>query len=79
MVNRDMARQISIRAAMVGQSLDSTLLGALDALRSAGVPFESAARIIEKEKPIEAVIVLARDEDRRLAVQVLAAADIKAE
>jgi hypothetical protein len=74
-----MPRRISIRVAMVGQTLESTLLGALDALRSAGMLFESAAQIIEGEQPIEAVIVLARDEDRLQAVQVLAAVGIKAE
>jgi hypothetical protein len=64
---------------MVGQTLESTLLDALDALRSAGVSFEGAARIVENDQPIEALIVLAHDEDQRLAVQALAAAGIKAE
>jgi len=58
-----MARRIRIRIAIVGRTLESTLLGVLDDLRSAGVLFASAVRLVEKDQLIEAVIVLARDED----------------
>ena len=64
---------------MVAQTLDSTLRRALDALGSADLLFEGAGLFVEKDRPIEAVIILAHDEDQRQAVQVLAAAGIKAE